>query len=141
MYWLVLMAGMALVTACFAGAATYLGLERRMHSSEALSATLDRLYQTQQLSAGLKTLHNGNTEIAAQRLDLLLAENILSLNAGLAHADDRERAAVKDVLARIARQRPMNLNTTASATPEINNDLIEVEKILAQMCVEVTRAN
>jgi len=139
--WLILLLGAVLVTAGFAAAATYLDLERKNHSGEAFMATLDRLYQVQRLSAALKTLHDGDAGTAVQRLDLLLCDNILTLNSELASADDRQRACAKDVFTRIARLRPKNSSTTAGGAEELSADQIEVERILAQACSEITRAH
>jgi hypothetical protein len=139
--WLILLLGLALVAGGFAATTTYLGLERKVSSGEAFSATLDRLYQSQKLSAALKTLHDGDMATAVQRLDLLLCDNILMINSDLALADDLKRAHVKDVFRKIALLRPQNPSTIAGATLEISNDQIEAEKILAQACVEITRAN
>ena len=141
MNWLILLVGMVLVAAGFAAGTTYLDLARKIHSDEVFSATLDRIYQSQRLSAVLKTLHDGDVATAAQRLDLLLCDNILIINSELASADDLKRAYVKDAFRKIARLRPTNAGTTAGATQELNNDQIEAEKILAQACVEITRAN
>ena len=133
--------GIALVAAGFAAAATYLDLERKVHSGEAFAATLDRLYQVQKLNAALKTLRDGDAGTAAQRLDLLLCDNILTLNSELASADDRQRAYVKDAFLTIARLRPKNPDTTTGVAQELNNDQIAAEQILAQACVGITRAN
>jgi hypothetical protein len=133
--------GIALAAAGFAAAATYLDLDRKVHSGEAYTATLDRLYQAQTLSAALKTLHDGDPGTAAQRLDLLLCDNILNINSELSSADDRQRAYVQDAFTRIARRRPKESNATAGDAQAPGNDRTEAEKILAQACVGITRAN
>ncbi|MGD0260397.1 MAG: hypothetical protein ABSD29_11305 [Verrucomicrobiota bacterium] len=138
--WLIPWLGIALVAAGFAAAATYLDLERKTHSAEAFSGTLDRLYQNQILSAALKTLHDGDVGTAAQRLDLLLCDNILLLNSELASADDRQRAYVKGAFTKVARLRPNNSSTTAGDAQKLNNDRIKAEKILMEACAGNTSA-
>ena len=133
--------GIALVAGGVAAAATYLNLERKIHSGEGFTATLDRIYQDYQLSAALKTLHNGDAGTAAQRLDLLLCDNILKINAELASADDRKAAYVKDAFMRMARLRPKNPDTPVGAAPELNSDQREAEKILMRACAGITSAN
>jgi len=139
--WLILLLGMGVVAGGFAAATTYLGLERKIHSGEVCAVILDRLYQDQKLSAALKTLHDGDAATAAQRLDLLLCDNILRIHSELASADDRTRAYVKDEFARIARLRPRNSDIPVGAKPERSDDQAEAEKILAQACIETARAN
>jgi hypothetical protein len=139
--WLLPLVGAVLVAAGFAAAATYLGLERKIHSAEAFAGTLDRLYQSQTLSAALKSLHEGDAGAAAQRLDLLLCDNVLMISSELASADDRKAAYVKDCFMRIARLRPKNADATAGEARELIHDQIEAEQILAQACAGITGAH
>jgi hypothetical protein len=138
---LILILGIALAAGGVALAAAYINLERRIHSTEAFMVTVDHLYQDQALSQVLKTLHEGNAGMAAQRLDLLLCDDILRLDAELASADAPQAAFVKAYFTRIARIRPSNPPPAAAATQELNNDEIEAEKVLARACGEILRAN
>jgi hypothetical protein len=139
--WLIILLAIVLVAIGSAAATTYLNLQRRIHADEAFAATLDRIYQGQKLSVVLKAMQDGDAGTAAQRLDLLLCENILIINSELASAGDRERAYVKDAFMKIARLRPKNPDTATGGAQELSNDQIEAQKILAQACVEITRAN
>jgi len=139
--WLIPVVGIALFAAGVLAGRTYLDLERKTYSGQAFSATLDRLCQSQRLSAALETLHDGDGASAAQQLDLLLCENILIINSELASTNDRERAYVRDIFARIAHQRPKNSDASAGNAQKLNNDRIEAEKILTRACVEITQAN
>jgi hypothetical protein len=139
--WLIPLLGIALVAGGVVAAATYYDLERKIHADEAFATTLDRLFQNQQLSAALKTLHDGDAGTAAQRLDLLLCDNILMLDSELACADERKAAYVKDTFRRIARVRPKNSEIAAGAAQELESDRIEAEKILMQACAGITGAN
>jgi len=132
--------GIAVVAGGIVLGATYLNLERKIHSTEAFMATVDHLYQDQVLSRALRTLHDRNPGMAAQRLDLLLCDDILRLDAELASADARQVAYVRCCLTRIAHLRPSNPPTAAGAALEISEDQIEAEKILARACGEVTLA-
>jgi len=139
--WLTPLLEIALVAGGVVAAATYLDLERKIHSNEAFAVTLDHIYQDQQLSVALKTLHDGDAGAAARRLDLLLCDNILRLNSELASADARKAAYVKNGFMRIARVRPKNPETPAGAARELDTDQIRAEKILRQACAGVTGAN
>ena len=136
--WLIPVLGLALVAAGVMVGATYLGLERQIDSGQAFAATLDRLYQDQKLSVVLKTLHDGDVALAAQRLDILLCENILAVNSEIASADSRQQAYVQDAFVRIAQLRPKNAHTK-SAAQELNNDQIEAERILTEACFAIKR--
>ncbi len=138
---LILLLGIALTAGGVALAAAYINLERRIHSTEAFMVTVDHLYQDQALSQVLKALHEGNAGLAAQRLDLLLCDDILRLDAELASTEAPQVAFVKAYFARIARIRPSNPPTAAGAAQELNNDQIEAEKVLARACGEALRAN
>jgi hypothetical protein len=133
--------GIALVAAGVMAAATYLGLERKIHSGQAFAATLDRLYQDQQLCSTLRTLHDGDVSAATQRLDLLLCDDILTLNAQLASADDLTRTYVKNAFAHLAVIRPKNAQVSAGAAQGFHEDQMEAEQILALACASDTVAN
>ena len=129
--WLIPVLGIAVVAGSLVAGTTYLNLERKIHANEALTATLDRLYQDHQLSVALKTIHNGEVAAATQRLDLLLCGHILTTNSELASADPRTRTIVEDAFRRIARIRPKSAHTTAAgSTQECNEDQAVAERIL-----------
>ena len=129
--WLLPVLGIALVGGGLAGATAYVSLQRRLQSAEALGVTLERLRLQQQLSLVLKSLHNGELNAAAQRLDVMLCDSVLLVNSELASADDSRRACVQDAFARVARLRPRNSDALAGATRELYNEQIEAERILA----------
>jgi hypothetical protein len=130
--WLIPLLGIALVVGGLLAAVSYLDMERKVHSAEALAATLDNLYQDQKLSAVLKTIHEGDVAVAAQQLDLLLCDNILRLNSELASADDRTRTYVEDAFRRMARLRPRIPEAAPSkVVPEPTEDQVAAQRILA----------
>jgi|ERR1035437_753104 hypothetical protein len=130
--WLIPVLGIAVVAGSLVAATTYLGLEKKMHADEAFAATLNRLYQDQQLSVALKTLHDGAVDAAAQRLDLLLCGHIIRTHEESASADERTRQYVEDTFRRIALLRPKNAQATAAGLArECSDDQAAAEKILA----------
>lgn len=131
--WLVPLVGIAVVAATVATTKAYLDFERETHAAEALTATLDRLYQDHQLSMALKTLHDGDAAAAARRLDWLLCGHIVRLDAELASADARTRTFVEDAFQRIALVRPRVAPAKAvdSAT-DGSDDQIAAERILGR---------
>ena len=129
--WLIPVLGIAVVAGSLLAGTTYLNLERKIHADEAFTATLDRLYQDQQLSAALKTIHDGEVGVAAQRLDLLLCGHILRTNSELASADPRTRTFVEDAFRRMARVRPKSPNGAATGSAqECSDDQTAAQRIL-----------
>ena len=100
--WLIPVLGIAVVAGSLVAATTYLDLERKAQAEESFTATLDRLYEDQQLSTALKTLHDGAVDAGVQRLDLLLCGHILRTDSELASAGARTRTFVEDAFRRIA---------------------------------------
>lgn len=141
MDWMIPWLGIAVVAGGVAAAAAYLDFERKIHSAEAFTETLDRVYQNQVLSSALKTIRDGDVVVAAQRLDLLLCDNILALNSGLASANDREAAYVKNAFVSIAKLRPKNPDAAAGAAPVPRTDQTEAEKILRQASAQANDAH
>lgn len=133
MDWLIPVLGIAVVAAGLMAGTNYLNLERKIQANEALMATLDRVYQDQQLSLALKTLHDGEADVAAQRLDQLLCGHILTTNSELASADARTRTVVEDAFRRIARIRPKTADGAAAGSAhESNGGLAAAQRILEQ---------
>jgi outer membrane murein-binding lipoprotein Lpp len=131
MNWLILLLGIAVVAGSLVAGAAYRDLERKIQTAEAYSATLDRLYQDHQLSAALKTIHEGAADAAAQRLDLLLCDNILLTNEELLTADPGARAYVEDSFRRIAMLRPKTPASGAAGSTQVcNNDQESAQRIL-----------
>ncbi len=131
--WLIPLVGIAVVAASVATAKAYLDLERQTQAGAALAVTLDRLYQDHQLSMVLKTLRDGDTGAAARRLDLLLCEHIVRLDAEQASADARTRVYVEDAFRRIAVVRPTVVQAqSADSGPECSDDQIAAEQILGR---------
>jgi hypothetical protein len=106
MGWLTPVLGIALVTGGVMAATTYVGLERKIVSGQVYAAILERLYHDQQLSAVLRTIHDGEADAAARRLDLILCDDILAVNSLVASAGNAERDYAQTMFAQIARQRP-----------------------------------
>ena len=131
--WLVPLVGVAVVAGGLMAATTYFDLERKVQAHEALTQTLERLYQDQRLNAALKSIHDGDVKGAAQRLDALLCGNIIRLNAGLASADARTRTYVEDAFRRIALSRPGIAGEEAAGSgQECRQDQVAVETILSR---------
>ncbi len=131
--WLVPIVGLALVAGTLMTARAYLNFEKKTDTEQGLTATLDRLYQDQQLTMALKTLHDGDAAAAAERLDLLLCQQIVRLDAELASADARTRAFVEDALQRIALVRPRAAEIgPGGSARDRSEDEIAAERILSR---------
>ena len=122
--------GLALVASALVAAASYADLQRKNHAREEFGAAIDRLCHIQRLSSVLKQIHDGDPATAAQRLDIMLCDDILELNSQLASAGEAERACARDAFAQIARLRPRSSETSAGAALEPAGDQIEAERIL-----------
>jgi hypothetical protein len=131
MNWLIPVLGIAVVGGGLVAGTIYLDLERQLHAEQAFTATLDRLFQDQQISAALKRIHDGEAEGAAQRLDMLLCGNILRTDAELASADARTRAYMQLTFRRIARLRPKTADgAVTGSTHECDGDRAAAQRIL-----------
>ena len=129
--WLIPLAGIALVAVSLVGAATYLGLEREIRAKETFGVTLDRLFQDQTVCAALKTIRDGEVDLAARQLDLRLCDDILQTNAELAGADARTREYVTDAFRRIALMRPkLGSGETGGPAQACSEDQKAAERIL-----------
>jgi hypothetical protein len=129
--WLAPVLGVVVVAGGLTAAITYLDLEKEARAQEALVVTLDRLCHDQQLCAALKSMHDGQPEVAAQRLDLLLCDSILRLNNELASADERTRIYVEDAFRRLALLRPkLAAGVADGSASAFNEDQTAAEKIL-----------
>ena len=104
--WLAPVLGVVVVAGSMMAARTYVELEHKVRAHEALTATVERLYQDHKVSTALRLIHDGDTAGAAQRLDVMLCEDVLRLNDELPAADERTRMYVEDTLRRIALVRP-----------------------------------
>ena len=120
--WLIPVLGIAVVAGCLVAATTCRELERRARAEEAFIPALDRLSYDHTLSLVLKTLHEGEVDKAAQRLDLLLCWDILRADAELASADPRTRAWAQEFFGRIARARPKNAERPAAGSAWEHNE-------------------
>ena len=128
--WLAPLMGAAVVGGGLLAATTYINLEERASAAQAVSATLDRVYQDQRLSTALKALREGQVDAAGQRLDLLLCEDILRLNAQMESADPLTRVYINDAFRRVALIRP---KAPAGALSDgYTEDQAAAERILAQ---------
>jgi hypothetical protein len=93
--------------------------------------TLDRLSRDHTLSLVLRTLHDGEVDKAAQRLDLLVCWDILRADAELASADPQTRAWAENIFRRIARVRPKTAEDAAGgSTPESGGVRAAAQRIL-----------
>ncbi len=132
--WLAPLVGVVLVAGVLVAATTYVDLERQSSANLALASTLDRLYQDQALSAALKEIHDGKTNAAAQRLDVLLCDHIVRINSEAASADAPTRTYVEDSFRRIARVRPMTgAGAVGPAAADRSEAQAEAEQILAMV--------
>ena len=131
--WFVPLMGLAVIAAAVATGKAYLDFERETRAGEALTVTLDRLYQDHQLSMALKTLHDGDAVAAARRLDWLLCEHIVRLDSELPSADARTRTYVEDAFQRIALVRPRVVPAKAAdSTTDYSDDQLVAERILSR---------
>jgi hypothetical protein len=128
--WLAPLVGIAVVAGSVMAATTYVNLERRVYAEEALTVTLDNLYQNEKLSVALRALHDGQIDAAAQRMDLLLCQNVLRLDSQMSSPDPRTRVYVGDALRRIAQLRPRH-GVIASGL-EYTQDQAAAEQILVR---------
>ena len=113
--WLIPVLGIGMVAGFVVAATTYRELERQAHAGEIFMPALDCLSHDLTLSLVLKTLHDGEVDRAAQRLDLLLCWDILRADAELASADAQTRAWTEEMLRRIARVRPKTAEGAADS--------------------------
>jgi hypothetical protein len=131
--WFIPLVGIAVVAGSVVAGSTYLDLERMTAAEEAFTVTLDRLYHDQQIAAALKTIRDGEANVAAQRLDLLLCEHILRTDSELRSADARTRTFVENAFRRIAMIRPKTANgAAASSAQECSDDQTAAENILSK---------
>jgi hypothetical protein len=115
--WIIPLLGIGLVAGTVVTTTSYCNLEQKTHDAEALSATLGRLYEDQQMNLVLKSVQDGDTKEAARRLDILLCNSILRLDEELASSDERTLAFVQDAFRRMALVRP-EVATSQAAAPE-----------------------
>lgn len=104
--WVAPLIGVAVVGVGLLAATNYVNLEQQAAAAQAVTVTLDRLYQDQRMGAVLKAMHEGEVGAAAQRLDVLLCQDILRLNSQLSEADPSTQAFINDAFCRIAMLRP-----------------------------------
>jgi hypothetical protein len=124
--------GIALVVGAVMAVTTYLDLARNTRAAEASMAINDRLYKDIHLCLALKTLHEGDVSAAAQRLDLLLCDDIIAVNSQLASADDADRVFIRKAFARLALARPKSAQVLTGTTQELCDDQRAAERILAE---------
>jgi hypothetical protein len=132
MKWLVASLTIAVISGGYPVARGHLKTQSRIHSEETLCAILDRLAQDQKLNTILKLIQAGGVEEAAQRLNFLLCENIVSVNSQLASTDNRARSFAQSAFCRMAQYRPKPSPVTGVASVrERSCEEIEAQKILA----------
>lgn len=82
----------------------------------------------------LKRIQAGDVAGGAQRLDLLLCDDLLQINSQLEHmepADNAQQAYTQRMFGKIAQLRPGNAVITAGSARELYADQVEAEKLLA----------
>ena len=132
MDWLVVALAAGFVSAILIGVGAYLHLERKIHTTAVLTATVDQLYRDRTLSLALRKIHEGDVATASKQLDILLCDDILLLNSELESADEHTRALVGDTFRRIGRVRPKTQAQGATAANSVpTTDQIEAEQILS----------
>ena len=72
----------------------------------------------------------------ARRLDLMLCEDIISINSRLASLEEWDRAFIKNAFARLALVRPKSAQLLTHATEALRDDQVETERILLRAYVE-----
>ena len=132
--WLIRLLGIALVAVAAMAAATYLNLERKVHSAEVFNANYDRLCQDVELCSALRAIHEGDISGATRRLDLKLCQDIIALNQQLASADAGDRVFIKNAFVRFTLLRPRSAELLTDDTKELNPDQVEAERILQEAC-------
>jgi hypothetical protein len=132
--WMIRLLGIALVAGAAMAAATYLNLERQVHSTEVFRANYDRLYQDVQLCSALKAIHEGDISGATRRLDLKLCQDINALNGQLASADAGDRAFIKNAFVRFTLLRPRSAELLTDDAKELTPEQLEAERILQEAC-------
>jgi len=129
--WLIPFVGVAVVAATVVAATTYLDLERKIQGAAAFNATLERLHQDRQVSLALREIHEGKAKEAAQRLDVVLCQNILRTDAELGLADAWARTFVEDVFREMALFRPSSAQGGAAGAAEARSiEQLAAERIL-----------
>jgi hypothetical protein len=114
--WVIPLLGIAVAVGVWMARTHYLRLEQQARSAEVLQGMMDRLYHDQHLGVALKRLHEGDVDVAVQRLDVLLCDDILRLNSELEGADENAKRCVGEVFRRIARVRPVTSEPANSGT-------------------------
>ncbi len=129
--WLFPSVGIAAVVGGLVMAAAYVELERKNDAAQAFAATLDRISHDHQLSMALAQIQQGEVVAAAQRLDLLLCEDVVRADLELPSADPLTRAVVDDSFRRIALIRPNSKAGGAAGSAQNPTDgQLEAERIL-----------
>jgi hypothetical protein len=130
--WLIPALGIGLIGGGFLGATTHSKLERLHRSGEAEYAALGRLTFDASLCQVLRMLHEGNVPPAAQRLDVLLCDDILALNSELAPLEGADRGFVSNTFRRLSLVRPTCATLLAETGQQPTDDQMRAETILAQ---------
>jgi hypothetical protein len=139
--WLVPLLGIVVVAGSLWGVTTYLDLERLISDDQILGTTVDRLYVDHQLSAVLKTIHDGKVDEATKALDLLLCESILRIDADVEVGNARARTYAQEAFRRIATVRPKTATATdVASAQEGNSDTAAAEKILSLAAATISNA-
>ena len=130
--WLVALLIIAAIGAGYPVAQRYLETQSRIRSAENANAMLERLAQDQKLNTILRLLKAGAVDDATRRLNHLLCENIVNVNAQLASIDDRNRAFAQQTFSRMAQCCPKPSPAAVAAfLGERHYEEIEAGKILA----------
>jgi hypothetical protein len=135
--WLMPSLGIALVAGGLIGAETYVELTRKAHSKETFYAMLQRLNLDAGICAGLRALQEGDVNSAAQRLDRLLCDDILTLNSELTSLEGADRTFMKNAFARCALVRPTCAALQARTSQQPNDDEAKAERLLAEAARQV----
>jgi len=122
----------ALVAGGAMAAATYLDLQRKTHAAEASTAAIIPLAKDLQLCSVLRTIHEGGMSTAAQRLDVMVCEDIIAINSRLASLDEEDQGFIRNAFARFVLIRLNSAELLTDATQGLCDQQIEAERILAQ---------
>jgi hypothetical protein len=135
--WLIPSLGIALVAGGLMGAAINSKLEQEAHFGEGDRGALERLRLEDGICCGLRALHAGDVNSAAQQLDRVLCEDILLLSSELASLEVVDRAFMKNAFARFSTVRPTCAALQARTSQQPNDDEVKAERLLAEAARQV----
>ena len=130
--WPGVLLAIALAAGGYLGIRAYAAHQEMLRAEETFAVVLDHLVTDQQLNTVLKSMEAGQAKAAADNLRILLCRDIVSVNARLASANDRARAAAQQTFSKMAQFQPKPLRATPEASVhERFPEEVEAQRILA----------